>query len=98
MDGFAGWHEVLYRSEATWIRLVVVAPSDGNAASLPLARAWLWPWAVTVAGIVSHPVILVTLIALLIGGALMYCTRRHRPKQDKGVFWPRGTAIPGGKR
>ena len=78
-DGYGGWHEILYETNSSWVRLVVVAPAGSDTASLPLARAWLWPWLRAVAGIVVHPVILVTLIALAIGGSLMWCSRRRRP-------------------
>ena len=79
MDGFAGWHEILYRTNGTWVRVVVVAPGGTNTAALPLARAWAWPWLVTAASIVAQPVIYVTLVAFLIGGSLMWCMRRPRP-------------------
>ena len=80
-NGFSGWHEALYLSDGEWIRLVVVAPSDANAAYLPLARAWLWGWVVVVGGIVLHPVIFVTLVMLAIAGSLMWCTRRPKEAQ-----------------
>lgn len=79
-DGFGGWHEILYQSGGQWVRITVVAPSGPGTASLPLARAWLWPWMVTFGQIVAHPLIFATLIALIVGGALMWCTRRERPE------------------
>lgn len=80
-DGFPGWHEVVYRSEDGWARLVVVAPAGSDAANLTLARAWLWPWLITVAEIASHPLIYSTLLVLAVGGWLVWCTRR-RPEPE----------------
>ncbi len=80
-DGFPGWHEVVYRAADGWSRVVVVAPAGDSSAHLSLARAWLWPWLITVTDIVFHPVIYGTLLVLAVGGALMWCTRR-RPEPE----------------
>ncbi len=80
-DGYGGWHEIQYETNGSWVRLVVVAPAGSDTASLPLARAWLWPWLQIVGGIVAVPLIFLTLIALTIGGTLMWCTRRQRPEE-----------------
>ncbi len=82
-NGFGGWHEVLFRSGSEWTRLTVVAPADSGTSHLTLGRAWLWTWLVVVGGIVGHPVIFVTLVALVLTGALMWCTRRKRPPKNQ---------------
>ncbi len=78
-SGFTAWNEVLYERGGLWTRLVVVAPADPGSASLPFARAWTWGWVINVGGIVSHPLIYTTMIALVVGGWMMWCTRRIRP-------------------
>ncbi len=81
--GFAAWNEVLYRSGGEWVRLTVVAPSDAGTAHLGLGKAWLWSWLVVVGTIVGHPVIFTTVVALVLGAALMWCTRRKRPPRKE---------------
>ena len=82
-DGFGGWHEVLYRVNGSWERIVVVAPSGSDTASEAFARAWGWRWVRTLAGVIVQPLISVTLIAFVVAGRLMWCRRKPSPRKSR---------------
>ena len=94
-DGLGGWHEILFRSDGTWNRLVIVAPAGPDTATVHFALEWAWPWATALTGVLIHPVILATLLAFAAWRWIVWC-RRTDSRPDR-LKMPRGISLRGSR-